>query len=97
MLSIQNLSVYQMQIQSCSSKVNDLSGSSNSSSFAMASALKQQISSLQGKLNAAKSSNESNLSQDSADNAYFEKKLYNNNAQLQQFQQAQNAAFDVYA
>ncbi|MCR4902947.1 MAG: hypothetical protein K6A23_08815 [Butyrivibrio sp.] len=82
-MGIQGISGYQMQVQSYSSKINELNKNGDASSMAIASALRQKISSVQGQLTAVQSSNnydyiKKNLKEDS-----LKKYLYNKDAQKQ--------------
>ncbi|MCR5771734.1 MAG: hypothetical protein K6G87_10975 [Butyrivibrio sp.] len=56
--AIKGISTYQMHVQSLSTRANELSKSGDASSLSLASALRQQMSSVQGQLSAVKASNE---------------------------------------
>lgn len=85
--SIQGISTYQMQLQSLSTKVNELSRANSLSSQAAAAALEQQVSTLYSRINAIKSSNTDYMLKQSA-------YAYDKNAQLQS-QEA--SSFEVLA
>ena len=73
--NIQGISTYQMQLQSLSTKVNELSRTSKASSQAVAAALEQQVSTLYSRINTIKSSNTAYMLKQSA-------YAYDKNAQL---------------
>ena len=82
-VGIQGISSYQMQVQSLSSRVNELSKEGDNNSSSMASALKQQMNGIQSK-----------LFEIHASNKYAQLNSYNSNAEIETNTTGNN--FDVY-
>ena len=82
-VGIQGISSYQMQVQSLSSRVNELSKEGDNNSLSMASALKQQMNGIQSKLFGIQASNK-----------YAQLNSYNSNAEIETNTTGNN--FDVY-
>ena len=81
-IGIQGISSYQLQVQTLSSRVNELSKESDNNSLSMASALRQQMNGIQSKLFEIQASNK-----------YAQLNSYNSNAEIEATTTGNN--FDV--
>ncbi|PWT28292.1 hypothetical protein [Butyrivibrio fibrisolvens] len=83
-LNIQGTSSYQMQLQSYSSKINELRKKDDSSSISLASSLKQQYTSVQSNLASVVSSNNAYVINKINEKKLLDNYIYNKKAQKEQ-------------